>query len=76
MVQGDHDTPEKMAKFIGLIEEINVWLEETYWPKEGGERNLDGEWLVGQEKGWTSTRGNCGMVEEPLSDLGRVLITL
>jgi hypothetical protein len=51
LVQNDHDTPEKMEKFIGLIEEINGWLEETFWPKEGKGRNLDGEWIVGEEKG-------------------------
>jgi hypothetical protein len=51
LVQSDHDTPEKMEKFIGLIEEINGWLEETFWPKEGKGRNLNGEWIVGQEKG-------------------------
>lgn len=51
LVQDDHNTSEKMEKFIGLIEEINGWLEDTFWPKEGEGRKLDGEWIVGQEKG-------------------------
>lgn len=49
--QSDHDTPEKMKRFIELIEEVNIWLVDTFWPKEGKERNLNGEWIVGQEKG-------------------------
>jgi len=51
LTQDDHATPEKMANWIKKIEEINVWLEEEYWPKEGGVRREDGEWIVGQERG-------------------------
>jgi hypothetical protein len=51
LTQDDHDTPDKMAKWIKKIEELNVWLEEEYWPKEHGQRREDGEWIVGQERG-------------------------
>ncbi|KAM3075203.1 hypothetical protein ACMFMG_007347 [Clarireedia jacksonii] len=57
LTQADHDTPEKRRKWIELIEEINVWLREEYWPKEGGERNEEGEWIVGQEKGLDCREG-------------------
>ncbi|KAL2073767.1 hypothetical protein VTL71DRAFT_11093 [Oculimacula yallundae] len=50
LTQEDHATPEKMVKFIELIEEINAWLEKEFWPT-GDKRNLEGEWIVGQEKG-------------------------
>jgi hypothetical protein len=51
LTQDDHDSPEKMERFIKKIEEINAWLEEEYWPKDEGERREDGEWIVGQGKG-------------------------
>ncbi|PQE33031.1 ureidoglycolate hydrolase protein [Rutstroemia sp. NJR-2017a WRK4] len=57
LTQADHDTPEKRQKWIELIEEINGWLREEYWPKEGGERNEEGEWVVGQEKGLDCREG-------------------
>ncbi|ESZ96007.1 hypothetical protein SBOR_3627 [Sclerotinia borealis F-4128] len=57
ITQEDHDTPEKRRAWINLIEEVNVWLKEEFWPREGGERNEDGEWVVGQEKGLDCRRG-------------------
>ncbi|KAG4436409.1 hypothetical protein IFR05_008102 [Cadophora sp. M221] len=50
LTQEDHASPEKMARFIELIEEINEWLEKEYWPV-GEERKEGGEWIVGQERG-------------------------
>ena len=48
--QGDHDTPEKRARWIEKIEELNGWLEREFWPRE--ERGRDGgEWIVGMGKG-------------------------
>jgi hypothetical protein len=41
---------EKMAKLVGVIEEINEWLVEEYWPKEGKIKE-GGEWIVGEGKG-------------------------
>lgn len=57
LTQEDHDTPEKRRAWIKLIEEVNVWLKEEFWPREGGERNENGEWVVGQEKGLDCRRG-------------------
>jgi hypothetical protein len=51
LTQDDHDTPEKMVAWIKKIEELNAWLEEEYWPKEGGKTREDGQWIVGQERG-------------------------
>ncbi|KUJ11831.1 uncharacterized protein LY89DRAFT_688331 [Mollisia scopiformis] len=51
LTQDDHDTPGKMELFIREIEDINAWLQEAYWPENGGDRIEDGEWIVGQEKG-------------------------
>jgi hypothetical protein len=53
LTQDDHDTKEKMERFVEKIEGINRWLEEEYWWKEGGE----GEWIVGQEKGLDCRQG-------------------
>jgi len=50
LTQEDHASPEKMVKFLELIEEINGWLEKEFWPKRE-EKNGEGEWLVGQERG-------------------------
>jgi hypothetical protein len=49
--QDDHDSPDKMEMFITKIEEINQWLEREYWPKDGGVRKEEWEWIVGHEKG-------------------------
>jgi len=57
LVQEDHDTVEKMEGFLRGIEEINGWLEKEFWPREGGERNESGEWVVGQEKGLDCREG-------------------
>jgi hypothetical protein len=55
--QEDHDTPEKMKRWIETIEEINAWLEREYWPRQGDERGSAGEWVVGQEKGLEAREG-------------------
>ncbi|KFY62457.1 hypothetical protein V496_04589 [Pseudogymnoascus sp. VKM F-4515 (FW-2607)] len=39
----DHDSKEKMEKWVDAIEKINEWLVETYW----GDNGL--EWVVDQE---------------------------
>lgn len=57
LVQGDHNTPEKMARFLDLIEEINTWLGSEFYPKDGAERNEKAEWIVGQEKGLDFRKG-------------------
>lgn len=50
LTQKDHDSKEKMARFIEGVEDINRWLESEFWPKDGGRRE-EGEWLVGMERG-------------------------
>jgi hypothetical protein len=57
LTQGDHDSPQKMQKFIHKLEDLNMWLEEEYWPREGKARMENAEWLVGQEKGLDFRRG-------------------
>lgn len=57
ITQEDHDTHAKREAWINFIEEVNQWLKDEFWPQEGGERNEDGEWLVGQEKGLDCRRG-------------------
>ena len=46
------------------------WRRRIGLRKEGNETWM-GSGLLVRKRDWTSTRGNCGMVEEPLSDLGR-----
>lgn len=41
----------KMAKLVDVIEEINTWLIEEYWPKDDGTIKVGGEWHVGEGKG-------------------------
>ncbi len=57
LAQGDHDTKEKMEKWFEKIEEINAWLKKEFWPKDGEERNLKAEWLVGEGKGLDCREG-------------------
>ncbi|KAF4625079.1 hypothetical protein G7Y89_g13091 [Cudoniella acicularis] len=57
LTQDDHDSAEKMQKWFAKIDDVNKWLEAEYWPKEGGGRNLETEWLVGMEKGLDYRRG-------------------
>jgi hypothetical protein len=49
--------PEKLHGWIEKIEEINMWLQEEFWPKEGGEITAGGGWIVGEEKGLDCRRG-------------------
>ncbi len=51
LTQEDHEGEGKMAAWIEKIEEINEWLEDKYWPKEGGQVREDAQWIVGQERG-------------------------
>lgn len=45
-----------MQKFVAVVDEINAWLEEEFWPKEDGIR-AGGEWVVGEEKGLEFRKG-------------------
>jgi vesicle-fusing ATPase len=42
----------KVKEFVSLIEDINAWLQENYWPKTDSAAISDGgEWIVGEELG-------------------------
>jgi hypothetical protein len=59
LTQNDHDSKEKMEQWFEKIEEVNGWLRDEFWPKDGeaGKRNLEAEWLVGQQKGLDCREG-------------------
>jgi hypothetical protein len=57
LTQADHDSPEKMQAWIKKIEDLNQWLEDEWWPKEGTGRDEAKEWLVGMEKGLDFRQG-------------------
>ena len=57
LTQGDHDGKEKMEKWFEKIDEVNEWLMRAFWPKEGVERDLKAEWLVGDGKGLDCREG-------------------
>ncbi|TVY46612.1 hypothetical protein LOCC1_G001830 [Lachnellula occidentalis] len=57
LTQADHDSPEKMREWIKKIEDLNQWLEDEWWPKEGGDRDGTKEWVVGMEKGLDCRQG-------------------
>jgi hypothetical protein len=45
----DHRAKGIMEAWISKIEELNVWLEQKYWPKNGD--NTWFEWYPGAERG-------------------------
>lgn len=49
--------PIYMAKWIQLLDEINLWLKEEYWPKADSSIKEGGEWIVGSEKGLECRKG-------------------
>lgn len=57
LTQSDHDDSEKMRKWFKKIDELNEWLEKEFWPREGQERDLMAEWLVGDGKGLDCREG-------------------
>ena len=46
----------KVQQWIDTTDDINRWLQEEYWPKEGGIKE-GGEWVVGEEKGLELRKG-------------------
>ncbi|KAK4981959.1 hypothetical protein LTR66_009572 [Elasticomyces elasticus] len=49
---------EKIEALVGVVEEVNRWLEAEYWPGEGdGRVRAGGEWIVGEEKGLDCREG-------------------
>lgn len=45
-----------MKKLVHVVDEINAWLEDEFWPKENGIA-AGGEWVVGEEKGLEFRKG-------------------
>lgn len=55
--KGQISDPEYMGKWIQLLNEINTWLKEEYWPKPDSSIKEGGEWIVGDEKGLECRKG-------------------
>lgn len=45
-----------MQGLMAVVDEINTWLQNEFWPKEDGIAN-GGEWVVGEEKGLEFRKG-------------------
>ena len=45
------------TKWIELIQRINLWLQNEFWPKSNGTIRSGGEWIVGKEKGLDCRKG-------------------
>ena len=50
---GDHKplSPQRLELWLKRIENVNQWLEETYWTDSDDNIPSGGEWIVGSEKG-------------------------
>jgi hypothetical protein len=67
ITQEDHDTQEKMKRWIDLIDDMNKWLVKEWWTKdfeaEGGGRTMiegvktGGEWIIGENVGLECRQG-------------------
>jgi hypothetical protein len=73
LVQGDHDSVEKMEAWVREIEAVNEWLEGEFWPRPSGGKGEKGEkgelggqgewipeggeWVVGEGKGLDLRKG-------------------
>ncbi|RDW80032.1 hypothetical protein BP6252_04670 [Coleophoma cylindrospora] len=57
LTQEDHNSPEKMKRWIAAIEEINETLVREFWPDDQAKDISKGEWIVGQEKGLDCREG-------------------
>ncbi|TAQ87371.1 hypothetical protein B7494_g4307 [Chlorociboria aeruginascens] len=63
VTEKDHDSAQKLERWVSEIEAMNVWLKQEYWGEKG-------EWIVGQEKGlecrkgalWYGGGGECVMI--------------
>lgn len=50
--------PEKIRKWVEVIEEVNEWLEKEYWSdEESGTEEM--QWVIGEEKGLDFRGGAC-----------------
>ena len=49
----------KVMSWLELIDTINMWLQEKYWPRDGGNSPEAGQWTVGSEQGLECRGGTC-----------------
>jgi len=47
----------EMEGLMGVVGELNEWLEREFWPTEEGGVRDGGEWVVGEEKGLEVRKG-------------------
>jgi hypothetical protein len=59
LTQSDHDSPEKMERWVREIEAVNGWLEMEVWPQstEAGEEGRAEEEAVEGEQEWIPKGG-------------------
>ena len=57
----DHNSLDhgKVRNLIRKVDEVNDWLKDNYWPKEGRAIPIGGVWEVGEEQGLEARRGTC-----------------
>ena len=48
---------DKVKALIDKLGEINSWLQQDYWPREGESIKAGGQWIVGEEKGLDCRKG-------------------
>ena len=49
--------PAKMKDLVACIDNINLWLRDTYWTKEPSKSPPGAQWIVGEEKGLDCQKG-------------------
>lgn len=61
IIDGTNCVPDekKVKRWIKSLEEINLWLEENYWPSKTGTIPDGGQWVVGQGRGLDFRKGPC-----------------
>ncbi|TID22068.1 RNA ligase/cyclic nucleotide phosphodiesterase [Venturia nashicola] len=45
------EDPSQIEKLVKVIDDMNTWLTDEFWPKEDGTIKEGGEWRIGEEKG-------------------------
>jgi hypothetical protein len=70
LVQNDHDSQEKMEKWVREIEGVNEWLEEEVWPRAKGGAGEQGEQGEEGDQGEELGKHGEGGAQGEQSDLG------
>lgn len=45
------NSSEEIVRWVHHLEETNTWLKEEFWPQSRSPSNVQGEWVVGEERG-------------------------